>query len=534
MSTIKKFTRQNFLFRKLRRASKFSLVAVLALALVLGTGGAANAATTFAVNAITETGALTISSSANTSALTVGTSTMTTGATTIYGGTGTGAITLTPGTAGTIQIGSGASGAVTITPATTITGALTANGGLIVASGQTLTVTGATITGLNATSAVNTPAGNIAAVNVQTALNELDTEKLALAGGTMTGTLAMGANNITGTGTIAATTFTGALTGNASGSAASFTGSLVGDVTGTQGATVVGNAAVIGKVLTGYTSGAGTVAATDSILGAIQKLNGNDALALPLTGGTMSGAISGLTGLTVASGGAAINGGLNNNSGGITNAGAISGVTTLTVLGVTTDITTGTDENLTLVANGVGVIDLNDSVIIGGAVTIGAAGTTGEIIIGQGTDDNTISIGKGATLDTKTQTINIGAGTPAGTGKTTITIGNIGGAGSLALNYGTGGLIVTPTPDTTVVQNELSFHLVPIAGGATTEVETFAGLRATATVVCTLNKTTTAAITSITADHIATPGQITFTFYAGAGVATNPGASTISCMFHNI
>jgi hypothetical protein len=37
------------------------------------------------------------------------------------------------------------------------------------------------------------------------------------------------------------------------------------------------NAAVIGKVLTGYISGAGTVAATDTILQAIQKLNGNNA-----------------------------------------------------------------------------------------------------------------------------------------------------------------------------------------------------------------------------------------------------------------
>lgn len=43
--------------------------------------------------------------------------------------------------------------------------------------------------GISATNTPNTPAGNIAATNVQTALNELDTEKLALAGGTMTGNL---------------------------------------------------------------------------------------------------------------------------------------------------------------------------------------------------------------------------------------------------------------------------------------------------------------------------------------------------------
>lgn len=40
-------------------------------------------------------------------------------------------------------------------------------------------------------------------------------------------------------------------------------------------AVTLSNSAVIGKVLTGYTSGAGTVAATDTILSAIQKLDGN-------------------------------------------------------------------------------------------------------------------------------------------------------------------------------------------------------------------------------------------------------------------
>lgn len=53
---------------------------------------------------------------------------------------------------------------------------------------------------------------------------------------------------------------------------------LTGEVTGSgtgSFATTLTNSAVIGKVLTGYTSGAGTVTATDTILQAIQKLNGN-------------------------------------------------------------------------------------------------------------------------------------------------------------------------------------------------------------------------------------------------------------------
>ena len=47
------------------------------------------------------------------------------------------------------------------------------------------------------------------------------------------------------------------------------------------GVVTLGNTAVTGQVLTGYISGSGTVAATDSILQAIQKLNGNIALEIP-------------------------------------------------------------------------------------------------------------------------------------------------------------------------------------------------------------------------------------------------------------
>ena len=65
------------------------------------------------------------------------------------------------------------------------------------------------------------------------------------------------------------------LTGNVTGSSTSFTGSLVGEVTGTQGATLLSNDAVIAKKLTSYLKGAGVISATDSVLGAIQKLDAN-------------------------------------------------------------------------------------------------------------------------------------------------------------------------------------------------------------------------------------------------------------------
>jgi len=59
---------------------------------------------------------------------------------------------------------------------------------------------------------------------------------------------------------------------------------LTGEATSTGNAVTLANSAVIGKVITGYVSGAGTVAATDSILQAIQKLDGNNSTNANLTG----------------------------------------------------------------------------------------------------------------------------------------------------------------------------------------------------------------------------------------------------------
>jgi hypothetical protein len=97
--------------------------------------------------------------------------------------------------------------------------------------------------------------------------------------------------NITGTaaGLTAGTVTTNAnLTGGVTsvGNAATVVtnANLTGEATSTGNAVTLANSAVIGKVITGYVSGAGTVAATDSILAAIQKLDGNNSTNANLTG----------------------------------------------------------------------------------------------------------------------------------------------------------------------------------------------------------------------------------------------------------
>uniref|UniRef100_UPI00404708BF beta strand repeat-containing protein n=1 Tax=Algoriphagus sp. TaxID=1872435 RepID=UPI00404708BF len=72
-------------------------------------------------------------------------------------------------------------------------------------------------------------------------------------------------------------TFTSPITGSVTGNATTVTtnANLSGDVTSLGNVTTLSNSAVIGQVLTGYAAGAGTVAATDNILQAIQKVDGN-------------------------------------------------------------------------------------------------------------------------------------------------------------------------------------------------------------------------------------------------------------------
>jgi hypothetical protein len=73
---------------------------------------------------------------------------------------------------------------------------------------------------------------------------------------------------------------------------------LTNELGGTAALPTISNAAVIGKVLTGYTAGSGSVSASDSVLSAIQKIDGNDALKAPLASPTFTGTPSLPTGAT--------------------------------------------------------------------------------------------------------------------------------------------------------------------------------------------------------------------------------------------
>lgn len=93
-------------------------------------------------------------------------------------------------------------------------------------------------------------------------------------------------------------------------STVNFTGALAGDVTGTQSATSISSSVVTGKVLTGFTSGAGTITAADSILTGFNKLAGNLALKAPLASPSFTGTVT-LPAGTTTSAPLVLNGGTN-------------------------------------------------------------------------------------------------------------------------------------------------------------------------------------------------------------------------------
>ena len=175
---------------------------------------------------------------------------------------------LTTNGGGLLTWSTAASGDMTLATAQTITGAKTFDASKLILAGST---SGTTILNANATAGSATvtlpTSGTLATLDgIETLTNKtLTTPNLGIPN-------ALVGTNITGT---AAGLTAGTVTTNAN---------LTGEVTSSGNTTTVTNAAVIGKVLTGYTSGSGTIVATDNILEAIQKLDGNNTLNANLTG----------------------------------------------------------------------------------------------------------------------------------------------------------------------------------------------------------------------------------------------------------
>ena len=143
------------------------------------------------------------------------------------------------------------------------------------------TVTTTTLGYLDATSSIQTQLNGKQATLTTGNLTDAGTDGIVVTGGTGavigTGTsLAQHVADVSHNGYLSSTdwsTFnTGASTAAAALPSASFT-----------------DAAVVGKLLTGYSSTTGTISSSTSIVGAISILNGNQALYLPLTGGTLTG-----------------------------------------------------------------------------------------------------------------------------------------------------------------------------------------------------------------------------------------------------
>lgn len=166
------------------------------------------------------------------------------------------------------------------------------------------------------------------------------------AGLSLTGNIFSLNTTLSGLTSVSSTTFVGALTGNSSTATTLATGRTIsgtGEATFTtsafdgsanvSGTVTLSNSAVIGKVLTGYTSGAGVVAATDTILQGIQKINGNTTAII--NGNGIIGYIPRFT-----------------------SANAIAGVSPLFVSGTSVQYN-NTSENVIIDANGANIVTLN-------------------------------------------------------------------------------------------------------------------------------------------------------------------------------
>jgi aspartate 1-decarboxylase len=324
---------------------------------------------------------------------------------------------------------------------------------------------------------------------------------------------------------LATTAFvTNAITDGAPNATTTATGKiqLAGDLSGTGSTAtnpVVSNAAVIGKVLTGFTSASGTVSASDNLLQAIQKVDGNVSLRAPLASPTFTGSPSlptGTTGITQTSTDSstylattafvtkAITDGAPNATttatGKIQLAGDLSGTAVLpvvskingktiilagefTTLGAfATTLTTTGATNLTLPTNGtLATIDNltalgnNYLPLLGGTMS-GSTGINGVTLnLNNNATTNTTTIGGGTTTGaviiggTGAQTIAVGDGLALKTVSVGSTINT--STTTIAGGTGPGAITLKPAPEGSIlIGNEAGTGTITV--GSSTQVQT--------------------------------------------------------------
>ena len=322
------------------------------------------------------TGAINIGTNANAKTITVGN---VTGATAVNINGGTGGISLQPTGAGAVNIstgtqtgainvgtgtgiqslnfGTGGTGAKTVTVGSTAgTSSLTLNSGTgaisIGTTNQARTINIGTAAAAQTVTVGSTNGTSSLTLNSGTGTINLGTgaqaRSINLGTGAAAQTVVLGSSNTTSTTTVNAGT--GGLSLGSSGVANTI---QVGNTTGAVTQTInIGNNATASST-SNVTIGS-TVAGNVSLQGPTNVTNrtGGSANTLVVNNSTSTGNILALQ----------------DNGGGVftvADGGNITGTGSYTFSGVTTDITTGTNEDLTVVANGTGVIYLNDTVRLG-------------------------------------------------------------------------------------------------------------------------------------------------------------------------
>ena len=283
-------------------------------------------------------------------------------------------------------------------------------------------------------------------------------------------------------------TLSGSNTGdqtNISGNAATVTtnANLTGDVTSIGNVTTLINSAVINKVLTGYTSGAGVVGSGDSILVAIQKLNGNDVSHAGLTTTAHGGLLQiGTTGTTACAGNDSR---LTNNRNTTNNqiikfdTGTIEDTDLYTFNGSiakTIDIKAGSNitfakvaGSITIAANSTGyTLPTATSSVLGGVKPDGTTitNTTGIISVTYGSTGTSACVGNDSRLSNSRTASDVSSWAKAGT-KPTYTYTEVGAQVAGAYPTGSGTCSGTNTGDQIGGTPALTFSTTNTAGSST-------------------------------------------------------------------